>query len=390
LLTRFGLTHKNRQFSVTGLEIIRLDCSHPRQVRDFLDLPFRLYRFTPQWVPPVEMDIRRMLNSRKHPFYKHSEASFIIARRDGQVVGRIAILNNHNYNTYHQERTAFFYLFECENDADTAAHLFEAAFDWARGQGLIRVIGPKGFTALDGLGLLVKGFEHRPAFGLPYNPAYYVNLVETMGFEPGEELVSGYLSSHTQFPEKIHRASEVLQKRRGLRVARYRRRGELRALVPKLQALYNGSLNGTSGNVPFTDDEAKTLADQLLWFADPRLIKIIFKDDEPVGFLFAYPDISMALQRTRGRIFPWGWITLLREMRRTRWVNINGAGIVEQYRGLGGTAILFSEMQKSVVEGGFEHAELVQIGVENANMQRELRDLGIDFYKSHRLYSRSL
>jgi hypothetical protein len=370
--------------------INQLDCTYPKQVRAFLDLPFRLYRNIPQWVPSLEMDIRRMLNPRKHPFYKHSEAEFFLAQRDGQVLGRVAVLNNRNYNAFNQERTAFFYLFECEDEIETAVGLFEASINWARKRGLDRIVGPKGFSALDGLGLLVKGFDHRPAFGLPYNPAYYPGLVEAAGFKPGEELVSGYLSSRIQLPEKIHRASEVVQRRRGLRVARYHRRSDLRALVPKLQALYNGSLSGTSGNVPLTDDEVKTLADQLLWFADPKLIKIILKDDEPVGFLFAYPDISAALQRTRGRIFPMGWITLLREMRRTKWVNINGAGIIEKYRGLGGTAILFSEMHKSVIEGGFEHAEVVQIGQENGNMQRELRELGIDFYKSHRLYSRAL
>ena len=372
------------------MKINQMDCTDPRQVHAFLDLPFRLYRNIPQWVPPLEMDIRRMLNPRKHPFYKHSEAAFFLAQHDGQVTGRIAVLNNHNYNSFNHERTAFFYLFECEHERETAVGLFEASYDWARRHGLDRILGPKGFTALDGLGLLVKGFEHRPAFGLPYNPAYYAGLVEAAGFEPGEELVSGYLSSQTQFPEKIHRASDIIQRRRGLRVARYQHRSDLRALLPKLQALYNGSLNGTSGNVPLTDDEVKTLADQLLWFADPKLIKIILKDDEPVGFLFAYPDISAALQRTGGRLFPFGWIRLLREMRRTKWVDINGAGIIEHYRGLGGTAILFSEMYKSVIEGGFEHADVVQIGVENGNMQRELRELGIDFYKSHRLYSCSL
>ena len=372
------------------MKINQMDCTDPRQVHAFLDLPFRLYRNIPQWVPPLEMDIRRMLNPRKHPFYKHSEAAFFLAQHDGQVTGRIAVLNNHNYNSFNHERTAFFYLFECEHERETAVGLFEASYDWARRRGLDRIVGPKGFTALDGLGLLVKGFEHRPAFGLPYNPAYYAGLVEAAGFEPGEELVSGYLSSQTQFPEKIHRASDIIQRRRGLRVARYQHRSDLRALLPKLQALYNDSLSGTSGNVPLTDDEVKTLADQLLWFADPKLIKIILKDDEPVGFLFAYPDISAALQRTGGRLFPFGWIRLLREMRRTKWVDINGAGIIEHYRGLGGTAILFSEMYKSVIEGGFEHADVVQIGVENGNMQRELRELGIDFYKSHRLYSRSL
>jgi hypothetical protein len=372
------------------MKIVQLEYSDKSQVRAFLDLPFRLYRDIPQWVPPLEMDIRRMLNPGKHPFYKHSEAAFFLVHGDGQVTGRIAVLNNHNYNTFNQERTAFFYLFECEHDPQTAERLFEASFDWARKRGLDRLVGPKGFTAFDGLGILVKGFEHRPAFGLPYNPPYYAVLVEAAGFEPDEELVSGYLSGQIQFPGKIQRASEILQRRRGLRVACYRRRSDLRALVPQLQALYNGALSGTSGNVPLTDDEVKTLADQLLWFADPRLIKIILKDDQPVGFLFAYPDISAAVQRTRGRLFPFGWVTLLREMRQTKWVNINGAGIIEQYRGLGGTAILFSELYKSVAEGGFEHADLVQIGMQNGNMQRELRDLGVNFYKSHRVYSRGL
>ncbi len=132
------------------------------------------------------------------------------------------------------------------------------------------------------------------------------------------------------------------------------------------------------------------MASQLEWFANPRLIKIVMKGDELVGFLLAYPDISAALQRTRGRLLPFGWLDMLLEFRRTRWVNINGAGIVEKYRGLGGTALLFSEMRKSVVECGYRHADLVQIGADNDKMQRELRDLGIDFYKAHRLYRRGL
>jgi hypothetical protein len=237
---------------------------------------------------------------------------------------------------------------------------------------------------------LVKGFEHRPAFGLPYNLPYYPSLVEAAGFKALSEMVSGYLSAVAPFPDKIHRAAELIQKRRGLRVASYRTRRDLRALVPRLQALYNNALEGTTGNVPLTEDEAKTLASQLLWFADPKLIKIVFKGEEPVGFLFAYPDVSAALQRTKGRLFPFGWIDLLLELRRTKWININGAGVIEKYRGLGGMAILYSEMQKSIQEGGFEHADLVQVGMENENMQRELRDLGIDFYKTHRLYQINL
>ncbi|MEW6567869.1 MAG: hypothetical protein AB1449_06835 [Chloroflexota bacterium] len=101
--------------------------------------------------------------------------------------------------------------------------------------------------------------------------------------------------------------------------------------------------------------------------------------------MFAHPDVSTALQRTRGRLFPFGWLDLLAELRRTRRITINGAGIAQPYCGLGGTAILFSEMQRSVMQGHYEHAEIVQIGVENEAMQREMRSLGIGLHKTHRM-----
>ncbi len=115
------------------------------------------------------------------------------------------------------------------------------------------------------------------------------------------------------------------------------------------------------------------------------------KDDKAVGFLFAYPDVSAALQKTKGKLFPFGWLTLLQELKRTDWLNINGAGLLPEYRGSGGTAILYSEIFKSVRDSGqFKHAEVVQIGVENEAMQREMENFGIDFYKTHRTYVRDL
>jgi hypothetical protein len=374
------------------LNIITLDTTHSRQVKQFLDLPFRLYRDVPQWVPPLAVDARRMLDRKRHPFYRHSDAAFFLALADGIAVGRLAVLDNRNYNAYNREQTAFFTLFECEDNAATAHALFDAAGNWARDRGLTHIFGPKGFTALDGMGLLVKGFEHRPAFGIPYNLPTYPALLESCGFAPAGDVLSGYLGVDTVFPEKIHQIAARVQERRGLRVLNFRRRRDLRALVPVLQAMYNAAIADTPDNVPLTDDEVRAIAAQLLWFADPRLIKLIVagSDERPVGFLFAYPDISAAVQRCRGCFFPFGWLDMLLELRRTPWLNLNGAGIIEEYRGMGGTAILFSEVQKSIVERGATHLDLVQIGADNARMQRELRDLGVDFYKTHRMYRKEL
>ncbi len=380
------------------MNIVEIDTRQRRAVKQFLELPFRLYRDVPQWVPPLRLEARRALDRRRNPFFEHSEAAFYLAVADGgRVQGRLAVLDNANYNQYNHERTAFFYLFECEDDPRAACGLFEAALAWARARGLDKLAGPRGFSVLDGLGLLIKGFEHRPAFGLPYNLPYYPGLVEAAGFRPAGDAVSGYLRADCVFPERIHVLSQIVQRRRHLHVERCETRADVRRVIPTLQTLYNAALANMSGGVPLTAAEVKALADQMLWFADPRLIKIVVHEPEapsakpvPVGFLLAYPDVSAALQRTRGRLFPLGWLELLLELRRTKWVNINGAGISEQYRGLGGTALLFSEMQKSVSQGGFEHADIVQIGVENDKMQRELRELGIDFYKLHRVYARGL
>jgi hypothetical protein len=373
------------------MRIVQLDLHNKKQADDFLDLPFSIYRDIPQWVPPLDTDERLRLSPKRFPFYKHSHASFFCASEGTRPIGRLAVLDNRRYNEYNKTKTAFFYLFECENNLEAATALFDAAFDWARSRGLEDIVGPKGFTPLDGFGLLVKGFEHRPAFDLPYNPAYYVDLIEAQGFVKEGESVSGYLGTGIQFPPRIHQLAERLARRRGLHILRCNTRKDLRALVPYLKELYNNSLEGTTGTTPLTDEEINSLANQLIWLADPKLVKLVMKDDKAVGFLLAYPDISAALQKTRGRLFPFGWLPLLLELRRTDWININGAGLLPEYRGSGGTAILYSEMFKSVSENPrYKHAEVVQIGVENENMQREMENFGIDFYKMHRTYSRAL
>lgn len=373
------------------MQVLPVELQNPVHIRKFLELPFSIYQNVPQWVPPLLLEERRRLNVRRYPFYRNGAAAYFLAvDRQGIPLGRIVVLEDNKYNHHNHEEAAFFYLFESLDDIKVAAALFETAEQWARERGLNVLIGPKGFTIFDGLGMLVRGFEHRPAFGLPYNPPYYANLLEKLGFVCHDEMVSGYLNREIKFPTKFFELAERLRERRGLHVARFNSRRELRAFLPQLKDLYNAALAENDGNSPITNEEAKLLADQMLWFADPRLIKIVFKGEDPVGFLFAYPDISAAVQLTRGRVFPFGWIRLLIELRRTAWININGAGMAEGYRGLGGTALLFSEMYKSVMEGNYQHADIVQIGTANARMLREMNSFGINFYKMHRIYRKGL
>jgi hypothetical protein len=305
-------------------------------------------------------------------------------------VARLACLNHQPYNAYNHEKTAFFYLFEAVDLPGISIPLFEAAFTWARKQGLTRIVGPRGFSVLDGFGLLSEGFEYRPALGIPYNPPYYINLIEEAGFQATEEIVSGFINRESFRDPKIEVIAQRVQERRGLTIARFRTRNDLRNRFPELQSLYNDAIRGTSGNFPITVEEARIMANQILWFSDPTLIKIVMKETRPVGFLFAYPDISAALQRVKGRLFPFGWLDILIELRNTRTINLNGAGMIEEYRGSGGTAILLNEIVKSLEHSRYNHGEVVQVNATNERMLQELSNFGITFHKKHRAYSRAI
>jgi hypothetical protein len=372
------------------IDIRPIDTRNKRAVKRFLEFPFQLYRHVPQWVPPFDSDAKRMLDRQKHPFYQHSAAEFFIAQETDRVVGRIAVLDHRPYNEWNHSSTAFFYLFEAENNREVAQGLFDAATEWARARGLKQVVGPKGFSLLDGMGLLVKGFEHRPALGISYNLDYYPSLLEASGFVGAGDVVSGYLSPEFVLPEKVLKVAELVQQRRGLRIARYEKRSDLKHLIGPMKDLYNSALSGTTDTFPITDEEAQLMGRQLLMFADPSLVKVVMKDDQIVGFMFGYPDPSAAIQRCKGRLFPIGWLDILIELKRTKWINLNGAGLIEKYRGSGGTALLFSEMYKSVRGGHYLYADVVQIGAENDKMQREISSMGIDFYKVHRMYRKDI
>jgi GNAT superfamily N-acetyltransferase len=369
-----------------------VDTQSKAQVRRFTSLPFRLYKDHPQWVPPLLGDIRLMLNRRKHPFYEHSDADFFLAVRDGRDVGRVAVLENRRYNQYHDKRQAQFYLFDCQDDLDAATALFERAFEWARARGLNQMVGPKGFSALDGYGLLVEGFEHRQMMVMMnYNYPFYATLVEAIGFQKEVDFVSCYLSAESfHLPERIHRIADRIQRRGTLTVQRFSSKRELKAWVNRIGQTYNQAFTQNWEYHPLSEREIAFVVNNLTLVADPRLIKIITHKDDVVGFLFGFPDVSAALQRARGHLFPLGIVHLLREMRRTRWIALNGAGILPEYQGRGGNALLYSEMEKTVRQYHFQHADLTQIAESAVQMRRDLENIGATPYKNHRVYRRDL
>lgn len=375
------------------LTIEKVDTSNKDQVRRFVEFPYQLYKDCAQWVPPLFLDAYLPLNRKKHPFFEHSEADFFLAVRDGQVVGRICAGENKPFNEYHGTKKAQFSFFESVDDQSVVDALFGSVFDWARARGLDTLIGPKGLSPFDGYGIQVFGFEHRQMMTMMnYNYAYYPKLVETLGFEKEVDFVSCYLPSDAfKIPERVERIAERVLKRGNLWVKKFKSKRELVQWAPRIGAAYNKAFIHNWEYYPFSPGDVQYAVDNIFLVADHRLIKIILHDEEIVGFLFAFPDVSSALQRAKGRLLPFGLPDLLLEMKRTKTISGNGMGILPEFQGMGGNALLYYEMAKTVFSfNQFEHVEMTQVAETTKQMRADLKNLNGVEYKNHRVYRKSL
>jgi GNAT superfamily N-acetyltransferase len=374
------------------LQVEKIDASNKAQVNEFLHLPFRLYKDCPQWVPPFIGDIKMMMNRKKHPFYEHSEADFFMARRNGQVVGRISVAENKPFNKYHETKKAQFYLFECENDQEVADALFNRGFEWCRERGLNEVVGPKGFSAFDGYGIQVEGFQHHQMMTMMnYNYPYYVDLVTHLGFEKEVDFVSCYIRPEQfKLPEKIQKVVDIIRKRGTFQVKNFKSKKELISWAPRIGEAYNKTFINNWEYYPFTQSEVKFMLDNLLMVAVPKLIKIITYKEEVIGFLLAFPDITNALQRSKGQITPWGLVDMAVSLKRTNWISLNGVGVLPEYHGRGANVLLYDEMIKTISENGYEHAELTQMAESATQVRKDIITVGAEPYKNHRVYHKKI
>ena len=371
------------------LTIEKVDTGNKSQVKRFVKYYYDLYQDCPQWVPPLFVDAYLPLNRKKHPFFEHSDADFFLAVRDGEVVGRICAGANRLFNEYHKTKKSQFYFFDSENDLQTASALFNAVFDWSKSNALDTVVGPKGLSPFDGYGIQIEGFEHRQMMTMmTYNYDYYPKLIEALGFEKEVDFVSCYLPSEAfAIPERVERIAQRVLQRGNLWVKHFKSKRELVSWAQRIGRTYNKTFINNWEYYPFTQGDVDYAVQNVFMVADHRLIKLIMHGEDIVGFLFAFPDASAALQRAKGHLFPFGIIDLLLEMKRTKTVSGNGMGVLPDFQGTGGNALLYYEMGKTVLDfKQFQFVEMTQVAETTRQMRADLKNLNGVEYKNHRVY----
>jgi len=362
-----------------------------REFRQFLKLPYRIYKDDPNWVAPLLRDMHVMFDRRKHPFHRHSEVQPYIALRGSETVGRIVAIHNRNHIAYHDEPVGFFGFFECVDEQKVANALFATASDWLRDRGLDVIRGPANFSTNESAALLVDGFDRPPTIMMPYNPDYYEDLIENAGFDAAMDMVAYYLDNNIP-PEFLFKREERLSKRLNVSL-RTLRKGDFAAELDRVLYVYNKAWEKNWGFVPMTDDEIRFMAHELkmVVLKDPE--QVIFAENaegEPIGFALWLKDYNQALLEVRGRLFPFGFLKVMQRAKRIDMCRVLTLGLVEEYRGKGIDSLLILRIFREGAAKGMTAGEFGWILEHNYPMRKPLEKLGSTVYKRYRMYDRDL
>ncbi|MBK9249393.1 MAG: hypothetical protein IPM69_15080 [Ignavibacteria bacterium] len=359
----------------------------------FIKCQWNFYKGDKNFVPPMIMDRKKLLDKTKNPFYKHSEMQLFLAERDGIIVGRIGAIINHNHNTTHEDLIGFFGFFECENNQQTANLLFATAAEWLKKRGMTHVRGPVNPSMNDECGLLVDGFTSPPVVLMTYNPEYYARLIEDAGFAKEKDLYAYILENKSYITDKMNRMVNVIRERNHITVreVNFKNKTQFEKDVKTLKDIYNAAWEKNWGFVKMTNEEFDFLAADLKQIADPRYALIIEIKGQPVGFALALPDINQCFIHNKNGGLLGGVWHLLTKKSKISLLRIIVLGVLPEYRRTGADAVMYYELGKRGVDRGITHGEASWILEDNTMMNRGLTTtMNGKVYKTYRVYQKEL
>jgi len=376
--------------------VAQIEVTEVRTRRDrdaFIKFQWSIYRNDPAWVPPLLIERKQFLNRKKHPFYQHGDAALFLARRNGEIVGRIMASDDPNYNSLHQANVGCFGLFECVDDHEVAAALFAAAENWVRRKGRTEIMGPIDYSTNYVCALLIDGFQYPPTILTSHNPPYYAGLIEGCGFTKAKDWYAWWFSEYTEPVERLRKIAVARAGRQGVTI----RPINLKAVVEesqRIRTIYNQAWKKNWGFVPFTEAEIVHMAKEMKPLIVPGGTLIAEIGNEPVAFVIAVPDINVAFRQINGRLtwfgLPIGLIKLLYYYRfKTRTGRLIALGVIEKYRSAAIAEMLVLQVMDESFKRGFT-GELSMTLEDNVMVNRFIEAVGAKRYKTFRIYRRSL
>ena len=364
-----------------------------RDLREFIELPFRLHSNQERWIPPLRIERRLFLNQRLNAFFKDGEAQLFLARREGRVVGRISAQIDHVFNRYHANRWGMFGFLELEDDDGAFRALLDAAADWLGERGRDRMIGPMDFTINDESGVLIEGFEREPFIKQPWHPPYLQRLCEENGLQKAMDLWMWELviEDRAKIVPGIVEMAEELEPEHGIRIRKMSRR-RLRKEMDLFGETYNEAWKDNWGFVPYTRETLDHYAQELQLVFDKHWFMVAQRVDtgESVGVAITVPDVNQVLKKMNGRLLPFGWWHFLRRAKIMDRVRVGFLGVKPEYQHTGVAAAFYVEHFDMAIVRPQKWGEMGWILETNDAMNRGMEGMGGRVVKKYRVYEREL
>lgn len=361
-------------------------------LKAFMKLPWRLYKTDPHWVPPLLGELEKVLDpAKKHPFHEHAETALFLARRNGEVVGRISASVNQLYNDFHEARIGNFGFFECIDDVEVARALLDTAFEWNHQRGMTSLQGPMNFSTNDEFaspGILIEGYDSPPAIMMAHNPPYYRRLLEECGFSKAKDLLSYWLEL-LEPPPRLVKGVARIKASQNVKIRPLNMK-ELDADIDRVKEIYNAAWERNWGFVPMTDAEFSYMAKSMKPIVNPDLCAIAEIEGEPVAFILQLPDLNRAFKKMDGRLLPFGWAKFLWYKRKIDTSRVLTLGVKPAHRHKGLDSMLIIHLCVQGQKSGYPRGECSWILDDNLPMRHALERLDGKVIKTYRVYEKSI
>jgi GNAT superfamily N-acetyltransferase len=346
---------------MTPVEIVPVEGR--RMLRQFIRFPFDLFKDCPQWVPAFEDDEIKSLTD-QNPSLSFCERELYLARRNGKTVGRVAAIINRKANEKWKEETVRFGWIDFIEDFDVAKALIDTVIDWGKARGATRVKGPLGFTDMDREGLLVEGFEHESPFTVIYNFPYYGEFLERMGFRKDVDWTQRIIDLPDTLPPMFQYA-DLVEKRYGLHIYTARTLGQMARRGREMFHVLNEAFAPLYEYSKLSEEQIDGYVKQYVPVLNKDLVAFVVNEaDELVGFTVTMPHISRAVRKAKGRIFPFGFIPILRSLHHNDTIEALLIGVLPEYQGKGANVLMFK----------YIHENCIRLGIKRMLLNPQLED----------------
>jgi hypothetical protein len=363
---------------------------HKKELKQFVDLPFSIYKGSAFWAPPIKEDEIKQLQPETNPAFKSCTTKFWTLWDGRNCIGRIGAIINHDYNQKINARMGRISRMEFFDDEKASALLFDTAESWLREQGMTAVHGPLGFNNLDNQGLLIDGFDHQPSIASVYHFPYYKHHFETHGYQKENDWIEFRLTIGDTALDKARRGAEIVKRRYGFTVKTFPSTKEMQAFAGPVFKMMNEAFGVLPYVTPFNDEMIDYIRKKYFRVLDPRFVKIIMKDDEIVAFIIGMPSLTEAMQKANGKLFPLGVFHIMKAMKKPKVIDLLLTGVAPEYHTSGAAVILFAELQNEMVNHGITQMETTGIFEDNHNVISNWKNFPHIQHKRRRCFVKNL